>query len=104
MTAMFMTPVIIATESDPITAFLTRDWAALGGWSLFVAISLFIVIGAFREWWVPGPRHRRVESAAAEQSKTLATTVEMLKEQSIANEITKHFFEKTVPKRGEPQE
>lgn len=104
MTAMFMTPMTIATESDPITALLTRDWAALGGWSLFVAISLFIVIGSFREWWVPGPRHRRVENAAAEQSKTLASTVELLKEQTQANEITKHFFEKTVPKRGEPQE
>lgn len=104
MTAMFMTPMTIATESDPITAFLTRDWAALGGWSLFVGISLFIVIGAFREWWVPGPRHRRVENSASEQSKTLALTVEALKEQTQANEITKHFFEKTVPKRGEPQE
>ena len=104
MTAMFMTPMTIATESDPITALLTRDWAALGGWSLFVAISLFIVIGAFREWWVPGPRHHRVENSASEQSKTLALTVEALKEQTQANEITKHFFEKTVPKRGEPQE
>ena len=94
----------IAAESDPITAFLTRDWAALGGWSLFVMLCLFIVIGSFREWWVPGPRYRRLEISADEQSKTLTNVSEALREQTQANEITKHFFEKTVPKRGEPQE
>lgn len=91
-----------ATEgSDPISALLNRDWASLGGWSLFVSLCMLIVLGAFREWWVPGARHRRVEEAAAKQSETLASTVEALKQQTTANEITKHFFEETVPKRGE---
>lgn len=85
-------------------SFFSANWAQIGGWSLFIGLCLLIVVGAFREWWVPGPRHRRVESAAAEQSKTLSTTVDLLKEQTQANEITKYFFETTVPKRGEPKE
>lgn len=98
------TMLVVAATSDPITAFLTKDWASLGGWSLFILLCMTIVIGAFREWWVPGPRHRRVETAAAEQSKTLAVTAEALKEQTQANEIVKHFFEKTIPTRGESRE
>lgn len=89
-----------STDSDPITALLTRDWAALGGWSLFLGLGLLIIIGSFREWWVPGPRHRRVEEAAAKQSETLSVTADSLKLQIQANEISKHFFEKTIPLEG----
>lgn len=93
-----------ATDGVPIPTFFGVHWGNVGGWSLFLGMCLFIVIGAFREWWVPGVRYRRMELSAAEQSKTLATTVDALREQTQANEITKHFFEKTVPKRGEPNE
>lgn len=85
-----------------IPGFFTTNFESAGGWSLFIGLCLFITVGNFLEWWVPGRRHRRVEAAAAKQSETLAATVELLKEQTTANEITKHFFEKTVPKRGEP--
>lgn len=88
-------------ETDPITAILTRDWAAVGGWSLFLGLALFIVIGAFREWWVPGGRYRRLEDAATKQSDTLSTTAQALDKQVTANEIVKHFFEETTPKRRE---
>lgn len=89
------------TSTDPITAFLARDWAAFGGWSLFLSLCLLIVVGAFREWWVPGGRYRRLEDAAAKQSDTLATTAQALDKQVTANEIVKHFFEETTPKRRE---
>lgn len=100
---MFATNTIptVATGSDPVTAILTRDWAALGGWSLFIGLCLLIVIGAFREWWVPGGRYRRLEDAATKQSDTLATTATALDKQVTANEIVKHFFEETTPKRRE---
>jgi hypothetical protein len=90
-----------AAESDPITALLTRDWAALGGWSLFIGLSVLVVVGAFREWWVPGGRYRRLEDAAKAQSETLATTANALDKQVTANEIVKHFFEETTPRRRE---
>lgn len=88
---------------NPVS-FFTTNFAEIGGWSLFIGLCILIVIGAFFETWVPGKRFRRVEAAAAEQSKTLAATVDLLGQAQIANEITKHFFEKTVPKRGEPVE
>lgn len=90
---------LTTTETDPITAILTRDWAALGGWSLFLGLALLIVVGAFREWWVPGGRYKRLESSSQAQSELLSTTVGLLEKQTTANEITKHFFEETTPKR-----
>ena len=56
--------VVSSSGADPITAFLTRDWAALGGWSLFVMLGLYMVIGLSREWFVPGARYRRLEEAS----------------------------------------
>lgn len=96
-----ITEVTAATESDPITAILTRDWAALGGWSLFIGLVVFVTIGSFREWWVPGPRYRRLEESAQKQSETLATMVQTLDAQVSVNEILKHFFEDTSPLRRE---
>lgn len=92
---------LLADVPDPLTAILTRDWAAVGGWSLFIGLCLLIVLGAFREGWVPGARYRRLEASA----KLLAeANVELTKQNGqliTANEITKHFFEETTPKRGE---
>lgn len=93
-----------ATDSSPIPSFFNFDWADVGGWSLFIGMCLFIVIGAVRGWWVPGWMYRRLDDSSIQQSKTLAQAMDSLREQTQANEITKHFFEKTVPKRGEPQE
>ena len=90
-----------ADDADPITSLLTRDWAAVGGWSLFLGLVILIVIGSFREWWVPGVRYRRLESSAALQSTTLSETVKQNGQLITSNEITKHFFEETTPKRGE---
>lgn len=90
----------IADGGDPITALLTRDWAALGGWSLFIGLCLFVVIGAFREWWVPGERYRRMEEAAKSVSSANDELMKQNGQLITANEITKHFFEETTPKRG----
>lgn len=91
-----------APDVTPVPSFFNFDWADVGGWSLFIGLCLFITVGAVREWWVPGRTHRRLQTSSDLQSKTLATTVDALREQTQANEITKHFFEKTVPTRGEP--
>lgn len=78
-------------DVDPITAFLERDWASIGGWSLFIGLVILIVVGVYRGWWVPGWMYRA-------QSKTLAEAMEQNKLLLIAAEITKHFFESTAPK------
>ena len=101
MKHFFLMSVHPTGETDPITALLTRDWAAVGGWSLFFGLGLCIIVGAFREWWVPGGRYRRLEDAATKQSDTLQTTAQALEKQVTANEIVKHFFEETTPKRRE---
>jgi hypothetical protein len=103
--AVFLQSVALTTaDGISIPSFFGMKWDIVGGWSLFIGLCLLIVVGAFREWWVPGPRYRRLETASQKQSETLATVSEALREQTQANEITKHFFEKTVPKRGEPIE
>lgn len=100
MTIILLEAVIVST-SDPITAILSRDWAALGGWSLLVGTWMVIVTGSFREWWVPGVRYRRLETA----SQAMIEANDELRKQNgqliTSNQIVKHFFEETVPKRGE---
>lgn len=95
----------ILTEAvDPITAIFSKDWASLGGWSLFVAMCIFMMVGAIREWWVPGPRYRRLEESSIKMSDA---NIELSKQNGQliqANEISKHFFEETVPRRGEPKQ
>jgi hypothetical protein len=96
----FSRAALLAAE-DPITDLLQRDWAALGGWSLFIGLCLLIVIGSFREWWVPGGRYRRTEQAAIRYAEANAALTTQNGQLITSNEITKHFFEETVPKRGE---
>lgn len=100
MMHLFLTSVLKGAD-DPITDFFQRDWAALGGWSLFIGLCILIVVGAFRETWVPGKRYRRLEDSAA---KLITAHDEVVKQNGqliVANEITAHFFKETTPKRGE---
>lgn len=92
---------LATTESDPITAFLNRDWAAFGGWSLFVGLCMLIVVSFMRGWIVPGSMYRSLEAAAKLQAETLSTTAGTLDKQVQANEISSYFFKETAPKRGE---
>lgn len=70
----------LAEGGDPITALLTRDWAALGGWSLFIGLGMFVLIGAYREGWVPGARYRREVAAREKAEAALALSQEALEE------------------------
>ena len=92
---------LVGESVDPITALLTRDWAAVGGWSILIGFGVFVVIGAFREVWVPGARYRRLELAAQKLSDANEELTRQNGQLITANEITKHFFEATTPKRGE---
>lgn len=93
--------IVEASGGDPITALLTRDWAALGGWSLLIATWIAILIGAVRETWVPGARYRRLEESAIKLADANTELLTQNGQLITGNEITKHFFEETVPKRGE---
>ena len=94
--------VLVATEgADPISAFLTRDWAALGGWGLLTTTWVTILMGALREWWVPGARYRRLEESSIKMTDANTELRKQNGQLITGNEITKHFFEETVPKRGE---
>jgi hypothetical protein len=91
----------LAAGSDPISAFLERDWAAFGGWSLFVMLCVLIVTSFMRGWIVPGSMYRSLEEASKLQAATLATVSGTLDKQVQANEISSYFFKETAPKRGE---
>lgn len=100
MKHLFSAASILGAE-DPITDIFQRDWAAVGGWSLFLGLCILIVTGSFREWWVPGRRYRRLEVSAEKISDANDVLSKQNGQLITANEITKHFFEETVPRRGE---
>ena len=79
---------------DPVTAVLTKDYASLGGWSLFIGLVILIVVGVFRGWWVPGWMYR-------DQAETLNEAMSQNKELLASAIVAKHFFETTAAKRGE---
>jgi hypothetical protein len=93
VSALLMGAVLLSTveASDPITAILTRDWAAVGGWSLFIGVVILIVFGSFKGLWVPGWMYKQQGETLKEamaQNRTLLATAD----------LTKHFFESTAPK------
>lgn len=101
--AAIMTIATASSGGDPITALLQRDWAALGGWSLLTLTWVVILFGALTERWVPGQRYRRLEESSIKMTDANAELRKQNGQLITANEITKHFFEETVPKRGEPR-
>ena len=92
---------VSATASDPFSAIIARDWAAVGGWSLFVLLCILIVTSFIRGWIVPGSMYRSLEAASKLQAETLSTLSGTLDKQVQANEISSYFFKETAPKRGE---
>lgn len=89
---------------DLFNAILARDWGAVGGWSLFIGLGLLIVMLVLNERLVPGKALTRL----IEANQKLLEANEALTKQNgqliTANEITKHFFQETAPKRGEVRE
>jgi hypothetical protein len=84
---------------DPIQAIIAGNWGAVTGWSLWIGTVVVVVTGAFREWWVPGRRARRVEAALEKAIDTTKLLAEQNGQLITANEITKFFFEETTPHR-----
>jgi len=99
--ATYLQQTVEASGGDPITALMTRDWAALGGWSLLIGTWIVILWGALREWWVPGARHRRLEEASIKLTEANHELLTQNGQLITGNEITKHFFQETIPTRGE---
>jgi hypothetical protein len=87
---------ILKQDSDPITDFFNHDWAAVGGWSLFIGLVLFNVVGIYRGWVVPGWMYR-------DQGTTLSKAMDQNRSLLAAADITAHFFksqaEKPRPRR-----
>lgn len=89
---------------DLFNAILARDWGAVGGWSLFIGLGLLIVSLVLSEKLVTGKAYLRQVEA---NNKLLAANEALTTQNGqliTANEITKHFFQETVPKRGEARE
>ncbi len=89
---------------DLFNAILTRDWGGVGGWSLFIGLGLLIVSLVLSEKLVTGKAYLRQVEA---NNKLLAANEALTTQNGqliTANEITKHFFQETVPKRGEARE
>lgn len=89
---------------DLFNAILARDWGAVGGWSLFIGLGLLIVNLVLSEKLVTGKAYLRQVEA---NNKLLAANEALTTQNGqliTANEITKHFFQETVPKRGEARE
>jgi hypothetical protein len=79
------------TDSDPITDIFNHDWAAVGGWSLFLALVILVLIAFFSGRIVPGWMYR-------EQGRTLDQAMEQNRKLLATADITKHFFESTAKK------
>lgn len=92
--------VVTTVSSDPLTALFTRDWAALGGWGMFFSLSVLVVTGSFREWWVPGTRYKRMEDSARDLAEANKKLTDQNGDLITANQIVAHFFEETTPRRG----
>ena len=89
---------------DLFNAILARDWGAAGGWSLFIGLGLLIVSLVLSEKLVTGKAYLRQVEA---NNKLLAANEALTTQNGqliTANEITKHFFQETAPKRGEVRE
>lgn len=82
---------IAKQDVDPITDIFNHDWAAVGGWSLFIGLVLFNVIGIFRGWVVPGWMYR-------DQGKTLDQAMIQNRSLLAAADITAHFFKSQTEK------
>ena len=107
----FMASMLLVSQEDApdlISAILARDWAAVGGWSLFVTLVLAIVFYVPRafinEKVVPGAQHRRMVEANLKLSAAVDALTTQNGQLITANEITKHFFQETTPRRGEDRE
>jgi hypothetical protein len=82
------------------TVFL-RDWGDISGWSLFIGLGLFLVIGFATDRIWSGRRGRRAEEAAERSAEVARVTLEqntkLIESQGFAEYV---FKELLPPKRG----
>lgn len=87
---------------DPITAILSGQWATVTGWTLWIG-TLAVLFSFFltdRIW--SGKRGRAVQT---QLDKALDTTRELVVQNTTLlqnNELTKYWFENTLPARAKP--
>jgi hypothetical protein len=91
---------VVMDAIDPVTAVLTRDWSALGGWSLFLGLVVLIVVGAFREWWVPGARYRRTEALLEKSLETTQVQARQVDRLTVASELVGNLLSEATPHKG----
>lgn len=101
MAALNLATTLLAEGGDPITDVVNHDWAALGGWSLFIGLVITLLMALFREGLVPGKRVVRLEGTVERQQELIRDLTEQNGKLIEANEIAKHFFEETAPRRGD---
>ncbi len=86
---------VAATPSiDPFTAIFNRNWADVGGWSLFIGLVILSVTSFMKGWIVPGWMYK-------EQGKTLDQAMEQNRKLLVVSDIVAHFFKSTAPKGGD---
>lgn len=102
--------VIVSQDAEPdlISAIFARDYAAVGGWSLFILLVMSIVFLVPR-WFitekiVSGEQHRRQVEANVKLSAAVDALTTQNGQLITSNQITEHFFKETVPRRGEARE
>lgn len=89
----------LVSASDPITSFMDHDWAAVGGWGLFLGLCLTIVYGSFRELWVPGARYKRLEEANKELTAALTLVTNQNSELIQSGRLSDYFFKEVLPNK-----
>jgi hypothetical protein len=96
---IIMSSALLAQGGDPITALMTRDWASLGGWSLFIGLGLFLIFAFFREIIVPGARLRRLEEANKQLSEANIALLSQNDKLLTQASLVEHFFRETLPNK-----
>lgn len=85
---------------DPLVAILGSNWGSVGGWSLFIGLVIIIVVGSFKEWWVPGNRYRNTERLLSKSVQLNSDLSGQNAKLLISNQLTAEFFRKTAPQLG----
>lgn len=85
---------------DPLVAILGGNWGTIGGWGLFIGLTVIIVVGSFKEWWVPGNRYRSTERLLSKSVQLNSDLSDQNRQLLVSNQLTAEFFRKTAPQIG----
>lgn len=82
---------------DPITAILSGQWATVTGWSLWIGTVVVIVSALLTDRLWSGKRGRALQATVDKQQVTIADLTSQNGQLIANNELTKHWFEVTLP-------